>query len=203
MPIQGACPACGVPLQVPDASVGRSFQCVRCGTSLATMVGGQIVMQPPGFAPASPFAPANPFAESAQGGYFAPSQYAGYAPRMTREQALAKAAGPAILLMIYGVLWVLGGLAFCLLLLAPEAQEDQALLYIVLIFAPLCVAVGAFTMFSGWQMMRLRSYGLIMAAVIVTIGLGLLTCPMLAIIVVWPMAVLLDVNVKQHFGTAQ
>lgn len=204
MPIQGACPACGVPLQLPDDAAGRSFQCIRCGASLATVAGGQIVKQPQTLAPASPFAPANPFADSPQGGYFAPGQYhPGFAPAMTREQALARVSGPAISLIVYGLLWLLVGLAIPLVLLAPDARNDEALLFMVLIVAPICIAVGAFTMISGWRMKMLRSYGLIMACVVVTLGVGILTCPVLSIVAVWPLAVLLDVNVKPHFGTAK
>ena len=208
MPIQAACPACGVPLQLPDDAAGRSFQCMRCGTSLATTAGGQIVKQPltqaagSPFAPSSPFAPANPFADSPQGGYYGPGQfYPSFAPAMTREQALAKVSGPAVLLIVYGLLWLVAGFAVPLLLLTPEAKDDEAILLMVLIFAPICIGVGAFTMFSGWRMKRLRSYGLIMTCVVITIGLGILTCPMLAIVAVWPLAVLLDLNVKPHFLT--
>ncbi len=199
MPIPAVCPACSVPLQLPDDAVGRGFQCVRCGAALWILAGGQIVTQPQPLATA-----ANPFAEPPQGGYYGPGAFhPGFLPqRMNREQALAKVRGPGITLILYGLLWGISGLLVPLALLADEFGQDEVAQVIIPVLAGLAMVIGAFTVFCGTRLMALRSYTAIMVCVVVTIVLGFLICPLLAVAAIWPMVVLLDNQVKPHFGEA-
>jgi hypothetical protein len=197
MPIQAACPACHVPLQLPDDAAGRSFQCVRCGSALWALADGQVVTQPQPLAGL-----ANPFAESPQAGYYAPAHFhPGFLPQpMLREQALAKVRGPGITLIVYGLLWGLGGMLLPLAMLADEFRNDDVAQVMIPVLAGLSMVVGAFTIFCGTRLMALRSYALIMVCVVVTVIAGIMICPLLAVAAIWPLVVLLDNNVKQHFG---
>ena len=199
MPLPTACPACGVPLQLPDDAVGRSFQCVRCGCALWALAGGKVVTQPQPLAGA-----ANPFAEGSSGGYYAPTSFhPAFVPQpMLREQALAKVRGPAITLILCGLLWGLGGMLLPLALLTEEVQSDEVAQVMIPVLACLAILVGAFTIFCGTRLMALRSYTLIMVSVAVTAVAGIMICPLLAVPSIWPLVVMLDNNVKQHFGPA-
>ena len=195
MPKQAACPACGVPLQLPDDTVGRSFQCVRCGTGLATGPAGQLFPQPQ---PAT-----NPFGDPPQG-YFGSGGYEpGYfpSPLMTREAALAKVKGPAVMLYVLGGLTILTGLATPLLLLMPDIREEDFAFFVTLIVTPLCVVLGALVVYCGICLARLKSYVLVLSSVILVLLLGFLICPVFALPAIWPMIVLLDAGVKAHFGS--
>jgi hypothetical protein len=197
MPIQAACPACGVPLQLPDDAVGRGFQCVRCGAALWALAGGQIVTQPQPLK-----AQANPFAEGPQAGVYGPASYhPAYLPQpMGREQALAKVRGPGITLIVYGLLWGALGLLLPLALFAEDFRQDEVAQVMIPVLAGLAMVIGAFTVFCGTRLMALRSYTLIMVGVVLTVVAGILICPLLAIAAIWPLVVLLDNQVKQHFG---
>ena len=190
MPIQAACPACGVPLQLPDDAVGRGFQCVRCGAGLVTGPAGQLFTQP---RPAP-----NPFGDPPQAGQYGSGYFP--SPLMTREAALARVKGPAVMLHVLGGLTIVAGLAAPLIYLVPDTDGDFAFFF-TLIVAPLCLALGAFIVFCGMQLALLKSYALILSGVILVLLLGFLICPVFALPAIWPMIVLLDAGVKAHFGS--
>jgi hypothetical protein len=151
--------------------------------------------------------PANPFAD-APGGYPYPPGYGqapftpGYLPlAMTREAALARVQGPGVVLQIFGGLLVLSSLGSLLVLLIPEAREDEATPLILAATVPLGLAAGAFMVFCGGRLKSLRSYVLVMTSVVLLMLVGLLVCPVLALPGIWPLIVLLDQQVKAHFGT--
>jgi hypothetical protein len=68
------------------------------------------------------------------------------------------------------------------------------------IITALGVLAGGLTVFCGVRMGRLRSYGLVMAAIIINFIVALMVCPVLMVFGIWPMIVLLDARVRAHFG---
>ena len=206
---QASCPACGIAMQLPDDSPGRGFQCVRCRSSLVTTTGGQLIAQAQLFQPTQPLPPPNPFAE-APGGFSYPGQYVpgpfapGYIPvPMSRDVALAKVQGPGLVLQIAGGLVVLAAFSSLLIMLIPEAREDEATPLILGVTVPLGLATGIFTMYCGSQLKALRSYVLVMVGVVLLLIAGLMVCPLVALPGIWPLIVMLDTGVKAHFGTPQ
>jgi hypothetical protein len=145
----------------------------------------------------------NPFAEyPAQSPFGPPGYHPGYygPPMLSREAALAKARGPAIVLQLTGALFSIVGLAFPLILLAPDVRNDEVALIVLPVVGVLSIAVGGFTVFCGMRMKALQSYALVLAAVIVLLVAGLLVCPFAALPAIWPLIVLLDNGVKSNFG---
>jgi hypothetical protein len=192
MPIQVSCPACDVSLHLPDDLPGRRFQCVRCGAVLATAAGGQVVIQ--ASAPSS----ANPFAEHPTA-TFTPAGY--YGPVIiSRDAALAKVRGPAIILLLTGAITAVGGAALPLLLLIPDVQNDEVAPVVLPALGFVSLAVGGLAAIGGLRMRALKSYALVMAAVIVLLLAGFLFCPLAALPAVWPLVVLLDYGVRANFG---
>jgi hypothetical protein len=154
-------------------------------------------------------APANPFADAPSGfsypGIYPPGPFAGaYLPQpMSRDAALAKVRGPGLVLQMFGGLIVLAALASLLILLIPEAREDEATPLILAVTVPLGLAVGALSIYSGGQLKVLRSYALVMTSVVLLLAAGLLVCPLVALPGIWPLIVMLDSGVKAHFGRPQ
>jgi hypothetical protein len=200
MPHQVSCPACGVPMQLPDDLPGRSFQCVRCGAALVTTEGGQKVTQP------RPMQPANPFAESPTGfgypGGYAPGMFApGYLPPlMSREIALAKVRGPALMMQGLGWLLVIASIPAAALYFVVDHDQHPVSAVVSFGAAPVALLLGGFAVFCGSQLNALRSYYLVLATIIVMLIVGLLVCPLLALPGIWPMIVMLDSGVKANFG---
>lgn len=194
MSVARACPACNAPLHLPDDLPGRRFQCARCGAILATAAGGQVVVQAHAATPANPFAdcPAAPFAPA---GHYGPAI-------ISREAALAKVRGPAIVLMLTGAVTVLAGAALPLSLLIPDVQDDEIAPVMLPVLGFVSLAVGGLAAIGGLRMRVLKSYALVMAAVIVLLMAGLLICPLAALPPIWPLVVLLDYGVKANFGRA-
>lgn len=196
MSVSSACPACGLPLQVPAGPPGRSLQCLRCGAALVADGPGGVALQ------AAPAQAVNPFAEYPAQPAFGPAAYPpGFypPPLMSREAALAKVRGPAIMLQLAGGLCGVAGAALPLLLLVDEFREDEVAYYVFLIIGVLAVAAGGFTVFCGLRMKALQSYMLVMAGVILLMLMGLLICPLAALPGIWPLIVLLDNGVKSNF----
>lgn len=193
MPFSTMCPACGVPLQLPDEAAGRAFACVGCGRGLATEDGGKLVVQSAVPLP-SPTA-YSPFVPTA--GY-APSYGYAYRP-LTREEALAKVRGPAILLIGYGFLWGILGLLLPLILLNEELRKEEFVQPAVAIGSAFSIALGAFTIFAGLRLMALRSFTLVIVCIGLNIALGVMVCWMMAIPVIWPLIATLDAKIKPYF----
>lgn len=200
MTIHGTCPACGLPLELPDAHAGRAFECARCGGSLAVTTEGQIVGSPAALKPEPPVA-ANPFADLPAGNPYQTAIHT-YAPaQITREQALAKVRLPGILLQIYGAIWIVVAMFLPAAWLSqPENAEDPVLFGFAAVITPLGVATGLFAFVGGTQMKALRAHGLALTSVIVTSVAGLFICPPLALAGLYPLIVLLDGSVRSHFG---
>lgn len=106
-------------------------------------------------------------------------------------------------MQVYGVLLVVGGIAlvgFLPLILHDMPRNDQPVMLVILgICAFFCLAVGAFTFWAAMRMKALRSYSLVMSAVVVTFLVGFLACLPAMILGIWPLIVLLDGEVKACF----
>jgi hypothetical protein len=176
-----------LPLQLPDNAAGRMFACVGCGRELATEEGGKLVM-------ASPPQPLWPQ------GYVPLGPPAGYFPRPpTREEAFVRVRGPAIMLITYGFMWGLLGLALPLLLLNKEVRDEEFSQPAIAIGASFSIAMGAFTIFAGLRLLALRSFTLVMMCIVLNIVLGVMGCWLMALPVIWPLIVALDGKVKPYF----
>jgi hypothetical protein len=188
-------------MQLPDDSPGRGFQCVRCGAALVTTTGGQLVTQPQPMQPANRFADA-PAGFSYPGGY-APGPFApGYFPPpvMSREMALEKVRGPALMIQVLGWLLVIAAIPAAALYFVVDHDQHPVSAVVSFGAAPVALLLGAFTIYCGGQLKTLRSYYLVLVSVIVMLVAGLLVCPLLALPGIWPMIVLLDSGVKANFG---
>jgi len=199
------CPLCGIAMQLPGAAPGQSFACPRCGAMLVASAGGALIAQGQA-GPPLPQPSGNPFADLPGGftypGYAAGPFAPGYLPvPMTREAALAKVQGPAVLMQVMGGLIAVASLAMLLVLLDPGARNDEVLPIMLTIFAPLGAAVGGFTVYCGGQLKALRSYGLVMTGVVLLLGVAFLICIFAALPAIWPLIVLLDPGVRLHFRT--
>lgn len=195
MPFSTMCPACGLPLQLPDESAGRAFTCVGCGRGLATEEGGKLVVQS-----AAPLPSPTAYNPYTPGVGYAPAYGHPWRP-LTREEALAKVRGPAITLIGYGFLWGIAGLALPLLLLNEELRKEEFVQPAVAIGAAFAIALGAFTVFAGLRLMAIRSFTLVIVCIGLNIALGFLACWMMAIPAIWPLIVTLDAKIKPYFRT--
>ena len=232
MAILGNCPACGVPMQVPDDSFGGRFCCAKCRVPLTTSEGGEIVTEPiptPRDGPADrapgrrdeivtepiPVTPVPRPSDrevarrwgknaSAEGPSWRDEEDEDLPPRSWlrrgRSAALAKVRVPATILQAYGVLLVLGAGALPLIgAVAPE-PDRAVVLSLCIAGALVCAGVGAFTILAGSRMKALRSYGLALAAVILTFVVAVVFCVPLVVVSIWPFIVLLDAEVKAGFA---
>lgn len=218
------CPACGVHVQVPDNLLGRKVRCIKCSEiftadeGLASPPPSPIQHEaaPPPRRRPDPYdegpRPRRDFEEDDYRPRRSPFLRRGY----DRDQALSRVQGPAILLIVVGVLVLLLGLG-CLgfagygLTEAAAAsnnpyrsskqQDDMVAVVFLTIGAFVNFALGAFLIFAGIRMRALRSYGVCMAAVILTFVVGGLACLPLLLAGIWPLVVLVDSNVKAAFDT--
>jgi predicted Zn finger-like uncharacterized protein len=129
--------------------------------------------------------------------------------RGARAAALSRVQGPGTLLQVYGVFWVLaaGGLVvlvgYGLTQLGsqvPASREDAivmtALGSIGTVFSAL---FGVLICWGGTRMKALRSYGLAMAATILTFVVAFFACALLVVVGIWPLIVLSDSAVREQF----
>jgi len=187
-------------MQLPDDSPGRSFQCIRCGVALVTTTGGQLATQ------SGPVQPANPFADppagfSYPGGYspspFAPGYFA--PPVMSREMALAKVRGSALMIQGFGWLLIVAAIPAAALYFVVDHDRHPVSAVVSFGAAPVALLLDAFAVYCGSQLKALRSYWFVMVSLVVMMVAGLLVC-LLALPGIWPMIVMLDSGVKAHFG---
>ena len=212
MPIEFRCPSCGGLLRVPDETAGRQAQCPQCGSQSTVPAATGSTPFPPGGLTPAPSAGAeavNPFQS--------PSQVAGpvwMEGGPTREYALGRVAGPAIVLIVTGALGVVGNLLALLLDVVQfgliqggrgNIQADPAAAMalgsvgvvraIIALMAALLVIAGAV------KMKNLQSYGLAMTAAITAMIPCVGPCCLLGLpFGIWALVVLNDANVKAAFG---
>lgn len=191
------CRVCSATVDETSRTIAGQVVCQRCGAALDGPLPGK---PPVVVAPLNPFSdqagPINPFT----------NPYAtGIKWEPNRVLAQSKVQGPGILLQIYGVLVCLAGFA-CLALIPlafaqPNVDDQIGLTVVACLGVAFGVPLGAVTLWGGTKMKRLQSYGLAMAAVVITFVIGFLVCPIAIIAGIWPLVVLLDAEVKACFGT--
>lgn len=205
MPTMRICPNCGIAVSMSETALGAAGRCRSCGAVLPATSGhpADITATTPtalaGKPPVVSAAP-NPFADVAppafQTPYFSPWQ-------PDRNRALAKVKGPAILLIASGVVLLLCGIAGVVAIPFVLTQATGEDLVVGLMFSGIAAAAGLasgpLTIWGGARMLALRSYGLAMTAVIVSAACALLTCWPAALVFIWPLAILLDAEVKASF----
>jgi hypothetical protein len=207
-PMSQFCPVCGN--LIPTAAAGQaSARCSRCGNVIdpkaASSQPPPVSFPPFGPPPAAGYAPAQPPSNP----YQAPSPWAdnfyapGYFQFADRGRALQKIKGPAVLMIVYGTLLALGGvvLACCIpFMVADMNRDEQPVMTVVLgVSSFLCIASGGFIFWAALRMLKLRSYGLAMTAVVFTFIIGFLACLPVMLVGIWPLVVLLDAEVKACF----
>jgi len=208
MPVEFLCDKCGRMLRVADESTGNLARCPGCGKiqTVPRAVGpgsekpGDSAGKPGEFAGKSP----NPFAEApTENPYSAPAAapFTPFAPpQMTRELARSRIMGPAIGMIVIGILGagiigllMLGGLVSLVEDGANSEDSVGLLICAGMMVMQLVVLVGAI------RMLTLRNYGLAMTASIMSMICGLGFCVALPF-GIWALVVLSDSNVKAHFS---
>jgi hypothetical protein len=214
---------------LPAANAGEIVRCMQCGLLSELRAGsGQTptYQSPPAHSPYPPqvstgygppptyappyqpqfpgqFPPPNPYQSPNPWGDASPGYYPGYYQVADRNRALSKVFAPAIFMQVYSGLLMLG--AFALAAIAPfvldeiPRNEQPFFIGVIGVGVFLGLVLGGFSYFAGMRMRTLRSYTLVMAAVIAIFGIGLLTCLPLVFLGIWPLIVLLDGEVKACF----
>ena len=133
-------------------------------------------------------------------GYVPLAPPSGYFPRpLTRGEAVARAHGPAVMLIVYGFFWGVLGLLLPLYLLNEELRKEEFIQPAIAIGSSFSIAMGAFTIFAGLRMLALRSFALVMLCIVLNIVLGVMGCWLMALPAIWPLIVIMDAKVKPHF----
>jgi DNA-directed RNA polymerase subunit RPC12/RpoP len=119
---------------------------------------------------------------------------------LTREEALDKVRIPATILQLYGGLLLLAGFG-CLIGLPFAAEGVLSKLGLVALGAvgTLSLACGFLTLLGGTRLGQLRSFGLVLATIIITFCVALFACTPLIVVGIWPLVVFMDVTVREHF----
>jgi len=195
MAMLGKCPACGVPVEVPEDTPRGEARCGRCGVLLGPGGGDRFVSE------RAPRASSRRQADARDLDDDRDELPRPRRRRPRRSVALDKVSGPAILLIVYGVLCLV---AVPVLLVsgavaAAQKRPDIAAVVLCLLGSLLGLAAGGLTLAGGIRMKALRNYGLAMASVIVVFVVGLMTCVPVALVGIWPLIVLLDPEVKASF----
>ena len=196
------CPSCHAPLGPQNIGSTAPIICGKCGTKIAPPQQSPFGnLAPP--QPTNPYAPpgANPFGDGPVPGYF-PAPYDSAA---VRRYARSRVQGPAILLMVTGLLLIVSAIGSAFLggaiyLEDPDDGEGLAVAVLFVVIAAICLVSAAVLVFAGNRMRQLRSYGLAMTATIITLVVGFLVCVPAALAGIWPLVVLLDYQVKQGFA---
>jgi hypothetical protein len=192
---------------VPDDLTGRKFRCGKCGVVVIPTEGGAFVTEP------TPL-PSAPTPSRTEEG-LTPRRDEGNLPRPPRwedevvedwpplrqflrgqPEALARVRGPGTLLQVYGVLLAIAGAALPVL---AVFTGDPVAFALCVAGCALCMTIGGFTYLGGTRMKALRSYGLALAAVVLTFVVAVLACVPLVVVGIWPLAVLMDGRVKESF----
>jgi hypothetical protein len=208
MAIVGKCPACGETVEVPDDAPGGKVRCGTCGVPFTPDRGDRFTRERPPGRPARSRREAvtREPDEDAGTGWRPDDEEEDELPqprwrRPRRSVVLEKVQGPAVLLMVYGALClvVAAGLLVLAPVLALQKKPDPGAVAIFAVGGPLLLAAGGLTLAGGIRMRVLRNYGLVLASVIVTFVVGILTCIPMVAVGIWPLVVLLDPEVKASF----
>jgi hypothetical protein len=122
---------------------------------------------------------------------------AGQTEQLAREQL----AVPAVLLMVWGGVWILMALAAWGISIAAAIDGKDPLLPI-LIFAGIGVWLaisGALVFVGGLCLRRLRRYRLALGVTLYGVAAGIVLCLPLSLLGIWPLVILLRPKVRQAF----
>jgi hypothetical protein len=201
------CPACGEAISLPvDASQSR-FACPACGIGLAAGEDGEFVVDAIRPTTTTDFTTVPKLPPKFNDAH-ADDEWDNEIPRRQRGRrkynhaaALQKVKVPAAILQGYGALWILAGLAVVAFFATGLARKppdggDFAFAALGLVF---CVPVGIVTFLAGARLRQFRAYVFVMANVITHIILAFIICIPAAIVTIWPLAALLNSDVKAAF----
>ena len=213
MAIEFRCKECDNLLRTPDEAAGKKARCPSCKSIQEVPGGTAPLAETAGFQPFEPIAspsqpqpttepvstPANPFAavESASSPYAAPHR----PTASTRELALSKVRIPAIILLVITIPCLLFlGLATLATIFSAAEQgwNDDAVGGVVV--CAVSMFFGLLVMLGTIQMLRLKSYGLAVAAMVLAIAPIACQVCLTFPFAVWGLIVLLDSSVKSEFG---
>lgn len=198
------CPRCQAPFGYQGNTPGTPVICGKCGASFPPGALSGAANSPPPFNPYAPPTSGNPFADAPLPGYL-PSGYVPpvYDPASIRRIARGKVQGPAILLIVSGVLAILGSLGLVGLAIAMAMEdsdaEAQIIAAVLIICAVLSIGCSGIIVFAGVRMRQLRSYALAMTATVLLMLVGFMICLPAILAGIWPLVVLLDAQVKLAF----
>jgi predicted Zn finger-like uncharacterized protein len=222
------CPQCERKLRVPDNLLGQPVKCPTCGTTFTAAAAP--VEAPPSPAPAPPPPPPppqeqpyvleydNPPSPAAQPPYQSPYyRPQGRAPdfddplerrRHLRPAAMDAIAGPAIALLIVGIIGIVGSAlgvcaGFMVSANAPAGRRqmnNEAEPYVVLCFYGVMLITSIVVVVCATKMRRLESYGAAMTGAILAVIPCLSPCFLLGIpFGIWALVVLNQGDVKDAF----
>jgi ribosomal protein S27E len=199
------CPACGEAISLSDDAAQSRFTCPACGIGLATSEDGELMVE--AIRPATTSNLANvpkppPKLDDAEDERDEDiPRRRPWRRKYNHAAALQKVKVPAAILQGYGALWILAGLAIVAIFAIglarkPPAWGDFAFAALGLVF---CVPVGIVTFLAGARLRQFRAYVFVMANVITHIVLAFIICIPAAIVTIWPLAALLNSDVKAAF----
>jgi predicted Zn finger-like uncharacterized protein len=220
------CPSCSSALRVSEELQGREVKCPRCATVFtpAEDAPAAPVASPREDSPAiRPAADRRREDEPEE----RPRRYRrrdleededydrwNVSRRHGRAYALSRVHGPGTLLQVWGALCCLGACALLFLFiygmtqltgpvqvqLSPGERKDAiAATAFGGIGGAISAGLGVLICWGGTRMKALRSYGLAMAATILTSLVGGSTCIFLLALGIWPLIVLCDSAVREQF----
>jgi hypothetical protein len=203
------CPACGEAIALPAATSQSRFACPACGIGLTTNEHGDLAVEAVRATATSNLAavPKPPpklkdGEEEDEWDEEVPRRQP-WRRRYSRAAALQKVKGPGILLQVAGILLLLAGIGLPVLIaIVPKGPDpDDEVITIAMLggggVVALCLGIVVFL--AGMRIKSLRSYSFVLAVIIVTMVIGVLTCIPLAAIPIWPLVVLVGADVRAGF----
>ena len=214
MTTSSKCPVCHEPITLPAATAPSILACPACGVRLTASEEGELVVEairPATTSNVAAIPKAPPKLDDAEDEWNEDvPRRPPWRRRYSRAAALRKVKTPAVILQIYGVLWILAGIALAafgvISTTRPQPNDPDRIAAIAAVVGGIifCLPVGVITTLAGARLKQLRSYVFVLAMVIVHFGLAVLTCIPAVIVPIWPFIVLVDSEVKAGFeGTKQ
>jgi hypothetical protein len=215
MPIEFRCSRCGKLLRTGDDTGGRQAQCPGCGT-ISTVPDPSAPLSDASVPPLAPLNAGSPFsagpiaaAANPENPYQSPSDVA-----LVAEQ---RVQGPAIALIVTGIVGLLGSLGLTVVFgislamaltghVQPFNQPQHDATELAFGFSVYVVAgvvglvLNSVILFGAAKMKKLESYGLSLAAAIIAVIPCLSPCCLLGVpFGIWAIVVLSDSSVKASF----
>jgi phage FluMu protein Com len=219
MPIQFRCSKCGKLLRTGDDTAGRQAQCPECGT-ISTVPSsapppGSAVPPPVPLEGSTPFASGSPFAEAAgaESPYRLPDSLVNQSLQGPLDlDAAQRVSGPAMALLVTGIINLLAHLAFgglyaVVIVMALngkiEGQKPAEMVLgggIMIALALFGVVMDIIVLMGAVKMKNLGSYSFAMASAIIAMIPFFSPCCILGLpFGIWAIVVLGDSSVKAAF----